>query len=48
MDNNQGNPDNDSLLQGLKLVGDYLEKNILKPNNINYNLNRSEFVNALK
>ena len=48
MDNNLGNPNNESLLQGLKLVGDYLEKNILKPNNINYNLNRSEFVNALK
>ncbi len=48
VENNLNNPNNENLLNGLKLVGDYLEKSILKPNNINYNLNRSEFVNALK
>ena len=45
--------DNDSvdiknLLKGLKLVSDYLEKNIFKPNNINYPSSRSDFVNLLK
>ena len=37
-----------SLIDGLKLVGDYLEKSILRPNNLNYPLSRSQFVNALK
>ena len=45
--------DNDSvdiknLLKGLKLVSDYLEKSIFKPNNINYPSSRSDFVNLLK
>ena len=36
------------LLDGLKLVGDYLDKTILKPNNINFPLSRSQFINSLK
>ena len=46
-------PDNNeiekvNLLKGLKLVGDYLDKNILKPNNINYPSSRLDFINILK
>ena len=33
---------------GLKLLGDFLEKNILKPNNINYPSSRLEFIKLLK
>ena len=40
--------DNDSLLKGLNLVGDYMDKNILKPNNINYPNARLEFINLFK
>ena len=36
------------LLTGLKLVGDYLEKSILKPNNLNYPSSRMIFLNSLK
>ncbi len=35
------------LLSGLKLVGDYLDKTILKPNNINYPSTREIFINSL-
>ena len=37
-----------TLLNGLKLVGDYLDKTILKPNNLNYPNNRLLFINSLK
>ena len=37
-----------TLLNGLKLVGDYLEKSILKPNNLNQPLSRLQFINTLK
>ena len=40
--------DNNSLLKGLKLVGDYLEKSILKPNNISYPKSRFDFINIIK
>ena len=40
--------DNESLIIGLKLVGDYLEKSILKPNNISFPLSRIEFINMMK
>ena len=40
--------DNDNLLKGLNLVGDYMSKNILKPNNINYPNARLEFINLFK
>ena len=36
------------LLKGLKLVSDYLEKSILKPNNLNQPLSRQQFINNLK
>ena len=36
------------LLNGLKLVGDYMDKTILKPNNINYPVSRNLFINSLK
>ena len=36
------------LLNGLKLVGDFLDKTILKPNNINHPLTREQFINSLK
>ena len=39
---------NSNLLNGLKLVGDYLEKNILKPNNLNYPAPRQDFIKILK
>ena len=37
-----------TLLNGLKLIGDYLEKTILKPNNINFPISRSQFISSLK
>ena len=37
-----------SLLEGLRLVGDYLEKTILRPNNLNFPISRVNFVNTLK
>ena len=37
-----------NLLKGLKLVSDYLEKSILKPNNLNLPLSRQQFINNLK
>tara|TARA_B100001121_G_scaffold69476_1_gene61469 strand:- start:499 stop:1188 length:690 start_codon:yes stop_codon:yes gene_type:complete len=36
------------LLTGLKLVGDFMDKNILKPNNINFPHVRNYFVQSLK
>jgi DNA repair protein RecO (recombination protein O) len=36
------------LLKGLKLVSDYLEKSILKPNNLNLPTSRTHFINLLK
>ena len=37
-----------NLLNGLKLVGDFLDKTILKPNNINYPNSRLLFINSFK
>ena len=37
-----------SLLNGLKLIGDYLDKTILKPNNLNQPLSRLQFISTLK
>ena len=36
------------LLNGLKLVGDYLDKTILKPNNLSHPNSRQLFINSLK
>ena len=37
-----------TLLNGLKLVGDYLDKTILKPNNLVHPISRLQFINTLK
>jgi len=37
-----------TLLNGLKIVEDYLNKTILKPNNLNYPNSRLLFINSLK
>ena len=37
-----------NLQKGLKLVGDYLEKTILKPNNLTQPKSRLEFINTIK
>ena len=37
-----------SLIDGLKIIGDYLDKTILKPNNLNHPFNRSQFINTLR
>ena len=42
------NEDIKILLDGLKLVGDYLEKTILKPNNLNQPISRVQFISTLK
>ena len=48
IENENSNTDLKNLLKGLKLVSDYLEKNILKPNNINHPISRLHFINLLK
>ena len=40
--------DLNTLLDGLKLVGDFMDKTILKPNNMNFPINRNQFINSLK
>ena len=40
--------DKKNLSKALKLVGDFLEKNVLKPNNISYPNSRLDFVNLFK
>ena len=48
VDSSNHDLDINNLLNGLKLVGDYLEKSILKPNNINSPVARSDFIKVLK
>ena len=48
IERNSNSIDIKHLLKGLKLVSDYLEKSILKPNNINLPSSRIHFVNLLK
>ena len=48
IDNSQEFLNEEILIDGLRLVGDYLEKSILEPNNISYPLNRLRFLNTLK
>ena len=48
IDKNNEPTDIKVLLDGLKLVGDYLEKTILKPNNLSQPLSRLQFINTLK
>ncbi len=40
--------DMSTLLKGLKLVSDFLDKTILRPNNVNYPNSRILFINTLK
>ncbi len=40
--------DFNQVLSGLKLVNDYLDKSILKPNNISHPKSRIEFFNIIK
>ena len=40
--------DLENLLNGLKIVGDYLEKTILSQKNLNYPQSRIQFINTLK
>ena len=37
-----------TLLSGLKLIGDYLDKTILKPNNLTHPISRLQFINSLR
>ena len=48
IDKTQSSEDHKTLLSGLKLVNDYLEKSILKPNNLNQPTSRLHFLNTLK
>ena len=48
IDKTYENVDLKNLLKGLKLVSDYLEKSILKPNNMNLPSSRLDFINLLK
>jgi len=48
VDKDSNNVDLKTLLHGLQLVGDYLEKTILKSNNMNQPLSRKQFINTLK
>ena len=48
IDKNYEKVDIKILLKGLRLVTDYLEKSILKPNNLNLPNSRTQFVNLLK
>ncbi len=48
IDKNKNSEDMKTLLDGLKLVGNYLDKTILKPNNLTHPISRSFFINTLK
>ena len=39
---------NNDIYDGFKVVGDFLEKTILKPNNISYPISRIQFINSIK
>ena len=48
IEKSEQNEDLETLLNGFKLISDYLEKTILKPNNLNQPISRLEFINSLK
>ena len=48
IEKNQNSEDIKTLLSGLKLVGDYLDKTILKPNNLTQPISRIQFISTLK
>jgi DNA repair protein RecO (recombination protein O) len=47
IDNDENLINSKELLNGLKLVGDFMDKTIFKPNNVNYPLSRNQFINSL-
>ena len=48
IDQNNESTDLETLLNGLRIVGDFLDKTILKPNNLTQPLSRLQFINTLK
>jgi len=48
VEKNRNKEDLSTLLNGLKLVGDYLDKTILKPNNLTQPTSRIQFISTLK
>ena len=38
----------DNLINGLNLIGDYLDKSILKPNSLSHPISRQQFISSLK
>ena len=48
IDKNENLEDIKVLLEGLKIVSDYLEKTILKPNNLTLPIKRINFINTLR
>jgi len=48
IDKDDSSNDLKTLLSGLKLVGDYMDKTILKPNNLNHPNIRNQFVSSFK
>ncbi len=48
VDKDENTKDLKTLLNGLRLVGDYLEKTILKPKNLTQPISRLNFINTLK
>ena len=48
VESNINEDNNHNIIEGLKLVSDYLEKSILKPNNIAFPKTRDEFLNLIK
>ena len=48
IDNNNDLDNLNDILDGLKLVGDFMYKTILKPNNINLPIGRNHFIDSLK
>ena len=48
IDKDESSVDLINLQKGLKLIGDYLEKTILKPNNLNQPISRLQFISSLK
>jgi len=48
IEQNLENLEKNELIKGLNLIGDYLDKSIIKPNNIVYPIERSNFIKLLK
>ena len=48
IDNNDSLNDINELLDGLKLVGEFMDKTIFKPNNMSFPISRNQFFQSLK